>query len=132
MKSLLPFALLLVCLSIANAQEKKPYNEKQNIKVDTNQEPFYPKGDAVLYEFVNSSITYSDDLKSKNFTGTVSLSFDVKADSSIVNALIIQGVDPAIDEQLKKMVEKLRFAPAIQNGFKMKMNVMMNFPVQAH
>ena len=36
----------------AKAQTKEPYNDKQNIAVVTEQEPFYPKGDWELYKYV--------------------------------------------------------------------------------
>jgi len=113
-------------------QEKQLAKEKQNLIVETNQEPYYPKGESELYEFVNRNIQYSESAKSNKLNGTVTLSFDVKADSTIINPLVIQGIDPDIDDQLKIVIVKLKFAPAIQNGFKMKMNIMMNFPLSAH
>jgi hypothetical protein len=128
------YLLFIFCfLSIVvSAQERKTMNDKQNLKVVTNQEPYYPKGDAVLYDFVNRKLEFSDLAKRNKLSGNISVSFDVKADSSIVNVLVIEGIDGDIDNQIKKIVEQLKFAPAVQNGFVMKMNMMMNFPISAH
>lgn len=126
MKYFITAFMILFLYTVVLAQEK------QNIKIETNQEPFYPKGEVELFEYVNKNVLYSEENKSAKLSGSVTLSFDVKADSSIVNPLIVQGIEPDIDEQVKKVIVKLKFAPAIQNGFKMKMNVMMTFPLSAH
>ena len=114
------------------AQNKLPYNDKQNIAVVTEQEPFYPKGDLELYKYVLNAVKYSDEAKQKFIEGEVMLSFDVLPDSTISNANVISGVCCGINEEVQRVVKVLKFAPAMQNGIKMRMNVMMNFPVKAH
>jgi TonB family protein len=116
----------------AQAQNKEPYNDKQNMAVVTEQEPFYPKGDIELYKFVLNAVKYSDEAKQKFIEGEVMLSFDVLADSTINNVNVISGVCCGINEEVQRVVKELKFAPAMQNGIKMRMNVMMNFPVKAH
>jgi TonB family protein len=114
------------------AQNKLPYNDKQNIAVVTEQEPFYPKGDLELYKYVLNAVKYSDEAKQKFIEGEVMLSFDVLPDSTISNANVISGVCCGINEEVQRVVKVLKFAPAMQNGIKMRMNLMMNFPVKAH
>ncbi len=114
------------------AQNKLPYNDKQNIAVVTEQEPFYPKGDLELYKYVLNAVKYSDEAKQKFIEGEVMLSFDVLPDSTVSNANVISGVCCGINEEVQRVVKVLKFAPAMQNGIKMRMNVMMNFPVKAH
>ena len=116
----------------AKAQTKEPYNDKQNIAVVTEQEPFYPKGDWELYKYVLNEVKYSDEAKQKFIEGEVMLSFDVLPDSTISNTNVISGVCCCINEEVQRVVKTLKFAPAMQNGIKMRMNVMMNFPVKAH
>ena len=116
----------------AKAQNKEPYNDKQNIAVVTEQEPFYPKGDLELYKYVLNAVKYSDEAKQKFIEGEVMLSFDVLPDSTINNTNVISGVCCGINEEVQRVVKGLKFAPAMQNGIKMRMNVMMNFPVKAH
>jgi len=132
-KFLLVSSIAFLCQLIdAKAQNKEPYNDKQNIAVVTEQEPFYPKGDLELYKHVLHAIKYSDEAKQKFIEGEVMLSFDVLPDSTISNTNVISGVCCGINEEVQRVVKELKFAPAMQNGIKMRMNVMMNFPVKAH
>lgn len=116
----------------SQAQNKEVYNDKQNIAVVTEQEPFYPKGDIELFKHVLNAVKYSDESKQKFIEGEVVLSFDVLPDSTINNVSVISGVCCGINEEVQRVVKELKFAPAMQNGIKMRMNVMMNFPVKAH
>jgi TonB family protein len=132
-KNLLVAAIAFLCHFIdVHAQNKEPYNDKQNIAVVTEQEPFFPKGDLELYKHVLNAVKYSDEAKQKFIEGEVMLSFDVSPDSTISNINVISGVCCGINEEVQRVVKELKFAPAMQNGIKMRMNVMMNFPVKAH
>jgi len=132
-KKLLITSIVVFCLYYnSKAQNKEPYNDKQNMAVVTEQEPFYPKGDIELYKYVLNAVKYSDESKQKFIEGEVMLSFDVLPDSTINNIGIISGVCCGINEEVQRVVKELKFAPAMQNGTKMRMNVMMNFPVKAH
>lgn len=112
------------------AQEKFP--DKQNMVVTTSQEPFYPKGEQALYTYIMYNVKYSEEAKKKYVSGNVELSFDVMPDSTIKNTRIIHDVGYGVGEEVKKLVEKLKFAPAIQMGIPVRMNVIMEFPVKAH
>ncbi len=125
--SLLTFLFLSV---ISFAQQ--PSSDKQNIKVVTNAEPSYPKGDGELYTYVLYNIKYSDESKKKYIEGEVTLSFDVKTDSTVTNVLIISGVGYGVDEEVKKLIQSLKFSPGMQNGVPIKMNTMYSFPIKAH
>ena len=104
----------------------------QNIKVVTNTEPAFPKGDNALFTFVYMNLKYSDESKKKYVEGEVTLSFDVKADSSVTNTVIISGVGYGVDEEVKRLIQTLKFSPGFQNGTAIKMNTMYTFPVKAH
>jgi hypothetical protein len=65
-------------------------------------------------------------------TGNVELSFDVMPDSTVKNVKVISDVGYGVGDAVKKMVEQLKFAPAIQMGLRVKMNLIMDFPVKAH
>jgi TonB family protein len=128
MKQLLSTLILVTMASYSFSQTGDP----QNKNVITNSEPAYPKGEQALYTEVLYGIKYPEEAKKKYIEGEVMLSFDVKADSSVSNVIIISGVGNGVDEELKKYIEKLKFAPAVQNGKAVKMNTMYTFPVKAH
>ncbi len=126
------FLVLSVPLFSILGFAQQPVTDKQNIKVVTNTEPSYPKGDSELYSYVLYNVKYSDEAKKKYIEGEVTLSFDVKADSTVSNVLVISGVGYGVDEEVKKLVQALKFIPAVQNGVRMKMNTIYTFPVKAH
>ena len=111
---------------------QQPAADKQNIQVVTNSEPSYPKGDNELYTYVMYNVKYSDEAKKKYIEGEVTLSFDVKTDSTVTNISVISGVGYGVNEAVKNLVQKLKFSPGKQNGVAIKMNTMYTFPVKAH
>ncbi|MGQ0827380.1 MAG: energy transducer TonB [Bacteroidota bacterium] len=106
--------------------------DKQNIKVVTNTEPSYPKGDTELYTYVLYNVKYPEEAKKKYLEGEVTLSFDVKTDSTVTNVIIINGVGQGVDEEVKRLIQTLKFSPGVQNGVPIKMNTMYTFPIKAH
>ncbi|HEV7232567.1 MAG TPA: energy transducer TonB [Bacteroidia bacterium] len=106
--------------------------DPQNIKVNNTRDPEYPKGEQALYQEVMMNVKYPPESIQRFVEGMVELSFDVKTDSTVANCVILKGIDTGVDEAVKKYVEKLKFAPARQNGVLVKMNVDMSFPVKAH
>ncbi len=102
------------------------------MKVITSREPQYPKGEQALYTEVLYGIKYSEDAKKNYAEGYVDLSFDVLADSTVANVVVMKDVGYGIGEEVKKYVGKLKFIPARQMGVAVKMNVMWSFPVKAH
>lgn len=125
------FLLALLPLG-AFAQDNASKPDPQNMTVVTNQEPFYPKGEQALYTHVLYNVKYSEEAKKKYIEGEVTLSFDVQTDSTVTNPVVISGLGYGIDEEVVRVVKTLKFAPAIQMGKRVKMNVMFTFPVKAH
>lgn len=132
MKKILSALLFMFFCKAIMAQKKDSVYDPQNMKVITNQEPFHPKGEQWLYMHIMYDLKYSDESKKKYVEGEVTIKFDVNTDSTVTECKIVSGVGYGIDEEVMKMIQKLRFAPAIQNGIRVKMNVMMTFPVKAH
>lgn len=118
------FALFFIIPAFSFAQ--------QNSKVLTNAEPSYPKGDNELYTYMYYNLKFTEEAKQKNVEGEVTLSFDVKTDSTTTNILVISGVGYGVDEEIKKIVSTLKFSPGVQNGIPVKMNTMYTLPIKAH
>ena len=108
------------------------YDDKQNIEVKVTQDAHYPDGDSKLYQYIFSNVNYSEEAKANKIEGNVMVSFNVETDSTVSNVVVIAGVGHGVDEEVKRLLKGLRFAPAIQNGEATKMNLMMTFPVRAH
>lgn len=127
MKKQILFSVFFLISMIAFSQ-----TDKQNIKVVTNTEPSFPTGDNALYTYVLYNVNYSEEAKKKYIQGEVTISFDVKTDSTVTNLIIISGVGYGVDEEVKKIVQTLKFIPGVQNGTVIKMNTMYTFPIKAH
>lgn len=127
MKKQILFSLFFLSSMIVVGQ-----TDKQNIKVITNTEPSFPKGDNALYTYVYMNLKYSPESIKKYIQGEVTIGFDVKADSTVTNAIVISGVGYGVDEEVKRLVQTLKFSPGVQNGMVIKMNTMYTFPVKAH
>ena len=123
---------LLLTIAISSSGLFAQDNDPQNIKIVTTQEPAYPKGELELYKYVLMNVNYSEESKKKYVEGEVMMSFWVNTDSTIMNSKIISGIGYGIDEEVKRVVEGLKFSPGMQNGKARKMNVIMTFPVKAH
>lgn len=105
---------------------------QQNSKVVTNSEPAFPKGDNELYTYMYYNLKFTEEAKQKSIEGEVTVSFDVKTDSTTTNVLILTGLGYGIDDEVKKIITQLKFSPGVQNGIPIKMNTMYTFPIKAH
>ena len=113
-----------------NEQEKYP--NVMNYKVVTEQEPFFPAGEDVFFNYFLDNIIYSEEAKEKNISGNVMVSFDVMPDSTITGISVLRGVGYGVDDQVKKLLSQLKYAPGIENGDRVKMNVILNIFVVSH
>ena len=111
--------------------QNTPSTDKQNMQV-TTQDAFYPKGEQALYTYIMYNTKYSQEAINNHVTGNVELSFDVMPDSSAKNVKVISDVGYGVGDAVKKLLEQLKFAPAIQMGMKVRMNLIMDFAVKAH
>jgi len=129
MKKIISILVISILALSASAQE---YNDKQNMEVVMQQDAYYPAGEMALYKYMFMNVKYSDEAKDNDVEGDVMTSFSVGIDSTVSNIIIIKGVGFGVDEEIKRILKDMKFAPAIQNGEKTKMNLMFNFPVRAH
>ena len=129
MKNNILFFMLFFSSSIFSQEGTK---DKQNIEVVTDSEPAYIKGEQQLYLDVLYNVKYPAEAIKKYVEGNVTLSFDVKTDSTLINCVVITGIDKALDDAVVTYVKTLKFIPGKQNGTIIKMNAMYTFPVKAH
>jgi len=124
--------MTLLPLTVICQVDQKSVKKDTNFRVVTQQVPFYPGGENELVMFFYKNIKYSEEAKAKKVTGTVMLSFDVLPDSTVANIAVLSKVGFGLEEQVIKLLTPLKYAPGIQNGEKMKMNVILSVPVRAY
>ena len=138
MKTILTFLVVIIPV-LANAQFDKPYPDETgkypdvlNYKVLTDQEPFYPQGEDAFFNYFLENMVYSEEAKAKNISGNVMVSFDVMPDSSITAISVLKGVGYGVDEEVIRLLSPLKYAPGVQNGERVRMNVIMTVFVVSH
>jgi hypothetical protein len=100
-----------------------------SFQLSAQNTPKFPQGDGALSALLSDQMKKNTAPNSKLITYHFTVSFDVRVDSSITNITIIKGVNQILDDKFTKVLSKVKFVPAIQNGSRMKMNLMMNIPV---
>lgn len=101
-----------------------------NQQVTINQEAQYPGGDQALIQYIYQNIKWPDATKGKLVMDEMTISLDVLPDSSAINVLALKKVGFGIDEVVVELIKKAKFVPSIQNNTAVKMNIMVNVPIQ--
>ena len=94
------------------------------------QKPSFQGGDANDFShWVKEHLTYPEAAKDVCAQGRVTLQFTVDTDGSIVNAKVLRGVTPALDEEALRVVNSStgKWTPGVQNG--QPVPVTYTFPV---
>jgi protein TonB len=101
-----------------------------NQQVKIAQEAQYPGGDQALVQYVYENIKWPEATKGKLIMDEMTISLDVLPDSSVSNVLALKKVGFGIDEIVVELIKKKKFIPSIQNSTAVKMNIMVNIPIQ--
>jgi protein TonB len=79
--------------------------------------PVFPGGDEALLKFIADSTHYPKEAKVMGVQGKVITRFMVKADGTVSDVTILKGVNPALDNESKRVVSTLpKFTPGKLNG----------------
>ena len=135
MKTIFIFIISLIIPVLVVGQyneEQEKYPDVLNYKIITDQEPYFPGGEDAFINYFNDNLVYSEEAKARNLQGNVMVSFTVMPDSTITGISVLNGVGYGVDAQVVKLLSKLKYAPCIQNGEKVKMTVFMKIFLVAH
>jgi hypothetical protein len=117
--------LMLLLSTLAFSQDK------QNMKVEQTKEAAYPYGDRALEDYIFKNLKYSEEAKAAKVEGEIMASIMVELDSSIT-VKIFKDPGYGIGADVKALLEKLKFGPALENGTAMRSKVIHNIPIRAH
>ena len=119
-------------LEQSSLYSKKPLNmqaESQLVTQDDTEKntnvddelPSFPGGDAKLREWIKKNMKYPSYAKKNGIEGQVLVVFIVEKDGSISNAEVSWGVDPSLDQEALRIVNKMpKWKPGTQNGVAMR------------
>ncbi len=118
-----------------NAEIKKPIiqpkieeEDDQVIFVAVEKNPEFPGGIEQLYKFLGKEMIYPAAQKEMGIQGRVICQFVVNTDGSIVDAVVVRGVDPALDAEALRVIKLMpKWIPGEQS--KKKVRVKYTLPV---
>lgn len=106
--------------------------DKQNMTVKQTKEATFPNGDEALFTHIFNNLKYSQEAKAAKVDGELMVSIMVELDSSVTSVKIIRDMGYGIGADVKAILEKLKYGPALENGTAMRSKVILNIPVRAH
>jgi protein TonB len=108
--------------------EVKEEEAPVEVFVVVEEMPTFPGGDAALMTFINSNIQYPEIAKENNIQGKVVLRFCVTYKGTVDQISILKPVDPALDNEAKRVIAMLpAWKPGKQGG--KPVNVWYSVPV---
>ncbi len=125
---ILGFFVTLSCFSQENKDKK--YNDAQNMQVVLEQEAQYPGGIDALFKCFNDSLEFTEEAIKAKVHGDVVISFFVETDGSLSEIMVISKVGYGIDERIVNLLKPLKYIPSIQNGVKLRMNIILTVPIR--
>ena len=108
------------------------HGKEKNTNVD-DELPSFPGGDAKLREWIKKNMKYPSYAKKNGIEGQVLVVFIVEKDGSISNAEVSWGVDPSLDQEALRIVNKMpKWKPGTQHGrtIRVKYRLPINFKLK--
>ena len=69
--------------------------------------PQFPGGDAALLGYISKSVKYPAIAQENGIQGRVIISFVIEKDGLVADATVVRGVDPALDKEALRVVNKI-------------------------
>lgn len=108
--------------------------EEEEIFVVVEDMPTFRGGDVNKFrEWVQQRIKYPQIAAENGIQGKVFIMFVVEPDGSVSNVTILRGVDPALDNEAKRVVENSpKWSPGKQRGapVRVRFSITVNFQLQ--
>lgn len=90
---------------------------EQTIFTIVEKEPQFPGGQAELLKWLGNNIRYPVIAQENGIQGRVTCQFVVNRDGSVVDAVVIRGVDPALDREALRVISVMpKWTPGEQRG----------------
>jgi TonB family protein len=122
--------LIMIIAAPALFSQNTVYDDPQNMNVVVNQEAHYPAGEMAVVQYVYQNVKWPEATKGKVVEGEVMLSFNVQPDSTLTDFAVMKGVGLGVDEEIVRVMKKLKYAPSIQNGTKVEMNLIFTIQIR--
>lgn len=100
-------------------EEEEPQEEEIFQVVETM--PSFPGGMGALMKFLGKNINYPTIAQENGIQGRVIIQFVVNKDGSIVQPVVVRGVDPYLDKEALRVIKTMpKWSPGEQRGKKVR------------
>lgn len=88
--------------------------------------PQFPGGDAAMYSWLSSNISYPAQAQEEGASGKVTVSFIVEKDGSLTDVKVVRGKHPALDKEAVRVVKAMpKWQPGRNNGEAVRVSYML-------
>ncbi|MDR0659180.1 MAG: energy transducer TonB [Mediterranea sp.] len=95
--------------------EEEP--EEQTIFEVVEEMPQFPGGNAALMQFLSKNIKYPTIAQENGTQGRVTVQFVVNRDGSVVDPVVVRGVDPYLDKEALRVISQMpKWKAGMQRG----------------
>ena len=100
----------------------KPVEKDDDVVfVAVEKSPEFPGGTDALYKFISKNLNYPASAKESGIQGRVICQFTVNKDGSIVDVVVVRGVDPDLDREATAVIKKMpKWSPGEQSHKKVR------------
>lgn len=110
---------------------------KDEVFMVVEQMPEFPGGLAALKEFVRVNLQYPKIALENKIAGQVHVQFTVAEDGSVTDAIVVGGIDPALDREAMRIVNSMpKWIPGQQRGTPVKVSYVLpinfTYPADFH
>ena len=103
--------------------------DEQEIFTIVEEMPEYPGGIAAAMKWIANELRYPPIAQENGVQGRVTVRFTINADGSVVDPVVIRGVDPHLDKEALRVIGKMpKWKPGKQRGKAVR--VSYNLPVR--
>ena len=91
--------------------------QDSTVLISVEQMPEFPGGSPALMKYLSQNIKYPAEAQAARKEGRIIVSFVVKKDGSLDDIKIVRGVDPALDQEAKRVIAAMpKWTPGKQKG----------------
>ena len=103
--------------------------DEQEIFTIVEEMPEFPGGQAAALKWIANELNYPAIAQENGVQGRVTVRFTINADGSVVDPVILRGVDPHLDKEALRVIGKMpKWKPGKQRGKAVR--VSYNLPVR--
>jgi protein TonB len=116
-----------------NVEVEEEEVEEEEVFMVVEEAPEFPGGTQECMKWLSKNIVYPQISAENGVQGRVTVSFVVNKDGSIVDAAVLRGVDPYLDKEALRVVNKMpKWKPGKQRGkpVRVKFNLPITFRLQ--